>query len=68
MYAGRCEEKVVLFNPWWKKAQDLFNPMFDAGTQLSLGETQVTTRWPRWDELTEEQFNSVCDVLREFKA
>lgn len=50
MYVGRCEEKVVLFNPWWKKAQDLFNPMFD-------------DKWPRWDELTEEQFDSVCDLL-----
>jgi hypothetical protein len=67
-YAGRCEEKVVLFNPWWKEAQDLFNPIFDNGTQLSLGETQVTTHWPRWDKLTNEQFNSVCELLKEFKA
>jgi hypothetical protein len=54
-YVGRCEEKVVLFNSWWKKAQDLFNPIFDNG-------------WPCWYKLSEEQFTQVTDILSEFEA
>jgi hypothetical protein len=52
VYGGRCEEKIVLFPEWWKKAQKLLNNLFDANKN--------------WEDLTEEQYQSVYNLLNEY--
>ena len=46
-YCGRWEEKMYLFNDWWKQTAILFN--------------KISSR--RWCDITDEQYNAICDHL-----
>lgn len=46
-YCGRCDEKINLFNDWWKQTAILFN--------------NISAR--RWCDITDEQYNAICQHL-----
>ena len=52
-YAGRCDKKVALFHPWWQQAQALLNPIFDSNKYL-------------WSDLSEEDYQAVVNLLKDF--
>jgi hypothetical protein len=53
IYGGRCDEKIVFFSAWWKKAQELFNPLADAHK--------------KWNELTEAEYQELKAHIEIYK-
>lgn len=53
IYCGRLEEKISFFSPWWKKTMKLFNRLCDANA--------------KWETLSEEQYQTLCNHLKEYK-
>lgn len=52
---GRMDDKVVLFDPWWKEASEILNPMFDTGHLY-------------WCDLSEDKFQEIVEFLKKGKA
>ena len=52
VYSGRCDKKIVLFNDWWKKSQEIFNTIFDSGKV--------------WETLSEEEYETIVEHLSKF--
>ena len=52
-YCGRFDEKIILFNEWWKKTSKIFNHLFDTNRT--------------WESLSETEYKEVCNHLNEWK-
>lgn len=52
LYSGRFYEKMSIFGSWWQKCQKLLDKYLNK----------------RWDELSEDEFQEIVALLKEYKS